>query len=191
MVAALLWLGLAGLIIGASLLALVVRAETLAVRGEARAASALIVPGARVKPDGTLSTTLHYRLNSALALYRAGYAPLVVVCGGRGDDEPCTEADAMAAYLIEHGVPESAIVREDTSRDTRRNMENAHVLLSAQGVSDVLVVTSDYHLARALYLARQAGFTAAGSASRTPELGYLWFMRVREILGWAKVFAGW
>jgi vancomycin permeability regulator SanA len=57
---------------------------------------AIIVLGARVMPDGELSTTLLHRVQTALKAYQDGYGKLIIVCGAKGRDEPETEAGAMA-----------------------------------------------------------------------------------------------
>jgi vancomycin permeability regulator SanA len=73
---------------------------------------AIIVLGARIMPDGELSTTVLHRVQTALKAYRDGYAPLIIACGAQGRDEPETEAGAMARWLTGNGVPAADIVVE-------------------------------------------------------------------------------
>ncbi|HEY7371504.1 MAG TPA: ElyC/SanA/YdcF family protein [Polyangia bacterium] len=115
-----------------------------------------IVLGNRVFPDGTPSDELAARLQTALALHRAGRAGKLVVSGMvRGAyDEP----RAMAAWLEARGVPAGDIVRDGGGHRTAATMADA----AALGIRSALVVTQDYHLPRALYFARHAGIDALG-----------------------------
>ena len=71
--------------------------KTLAVHADY---DAIIVLGAQVKPDRTLSVQLTWRMDAAAEAYKKKNVP-IVVCGARGPDEPCTEAEAMKEYLLE------------------------------------------------------------------------------------------
>lgn len=154
-------------------------------RGTERA-DAIIVLGARVMPDGELSTTLLHRVESALSAYQQGRAEAIIVCGAQGADEPETEAAAMARWLNGQGVPQQAIFEEDQSTDTLQNLRNAHAIMRENGWDTALVATSDYHLTRALWLCRDEGIRAAGLAAPGPDL---WYNRAkargREALSWA------
>lgn len=121
---------------------------------------AIIVLGAQVKPDGALSLQLQYRMELALEQYRA-HPQVIVVCGAQGGNEPMTEAQAMHDYLVSNGVPEGDILMDDTSFNTRQNLTNAQKLLG-DDVKKVLIVTSNYHLPRAMALARDTGFEPQG-----------------------------
>ena len=135
---------------------------------------AIIVLGAQVKPDGTLSLQLQYRMELALEQYRA-HPQVIVVCGAQGGNEPMTEAQAMHDYLVSNGVPEGDILMDDTSFNTRQNLTNAQKLLG-DDVKKVLIVTSNYHLPRAMALARDTGFEPQGVGAPIN----------REALAWVK-----
>lgn len=152
---------------------------------------AVIVLGARVMPDGELSTTLQHRIDKGLEVFRESGAPYLIVCGAQGADEPLTEADAMAQYLISEGVPESAILRDPTSFDTRQNLLNAKALMAENGLSTAIVVTSEYHLQRALWLARDVGLSATGQPCLGPNLRRNRIKaNFRETLSWLNYFSG-
>ncbi len=147
---------------------------------------AIIVLGAQVYESGDLSPQLELRMEAALAEYRRHPVP-VIVCGAQGKNEPCTEAEAMRGWLLEHGVPADRVAAETQSTDTRKNLANAASLLPA-GVKNVTVVTSDYHLPRALALARDLGYSADGLGS--PCKPEFWVKNhFREVLAWGKYFA--
>ena len=144
---------------------------------------AIIVLGAQVKPDGTLSLQLQYRMELALEQYHA-HPQVIVVCGAQGGNEPMTEAQAMHDYLASNGVPEADILMEDTSYNTRQNLAHAQKLLG-EDVKKVLIVTSNYHLPRAMALARDTGFEPQGVGAPV-KLIYWPKNHYREALAWVK-----
>ena len=159
-------------------------------------ADCIIVLGARVRPDGTLSDSLRYRCESALAAWREELAPALIVCGAQGGDEPMPEAIAMRDWLMAQGVPEEAILVEGASFNTEQNLDNARALMDERGWKSAIVVTSEYHLQRALWLARDAGIDACGIPAESPHpLPMRLKDRVREACGWGmyalrKIFRG-
>ena len=146
---------------------------------------AIIVLGAQVKADGTPSVQLSWRLDAAAEAYRNKPVP-VVVCGAQGSDEPMPEASAMRDVLMEKGVSDEMILMDPDSTDTRQNLNNAKNLLSGmENVRKVLVVSSDYHVPRALALAEDMGFEAIGLGS--PCKPEYWIKNhARETLAWIK-----
>ena len=83
-------------------------------------------------------------------LYHAGKAPLVILAGAQYFDEGMTESEAMQLFLLDLGVPPASIVLEQRSRTTRENAIYTAELLDNIGKSDILLVTSAAHMARAL-----------------------------------------
>jgi len=146
----------------------------------------IIVLGAQVKADGEPSVQLRWRLDKALEMYEA--SPCVVItCGAQGDNEPRPEGDAMRELLIADGVPASMVYAETASMDTRENMENAKAILDGLGLTRPLVVTSDYHLPRAMAIAQDAGLTPQGAGSPCkPDLIFWFKNHGREALAWVK-----
>lgn len=145
---------------------------------------AIIVLGAQVKPDGSLSLQLQYRMELALEEYMKK-PQTVVVCGAQGSNEPAPEAHVMRDYLVQHGVPESDILMDDTSFNTRQNIGNAKKLLGDE-VKDVLIVTSNYHLPRAMAIAEDAGFVDPCGVGSPIKLIYWPKNHYREALAWVK-----
>ena len=135
---------------------------------------AVIVLGCQVKMDGTPSVQLEYRLNAALETYQENPRP-IVVCGAQGADEPAPEGVVMRDWLVARGVPEEDVLAETESRDTMQNLRNAASLLP-EGTRTVTLVTSDYHLPRAIQISRDLGLQAE-----------YWFKNhSREVLAWGK-----
>ncbi len=177
-----------GLAIGLTLVALV--HITSKADYPAQRADVIVVLGARVMPDGELSTTLEHRIEAGYAAYKQNLAPAFIVCGARGGDEPMTEARAMADYLIRQGVPEDAVYLEDQSTDTFENLTNARGIMEEHGMGKALVVTSDYHIRRAMWLAEDADVNAAPYPAPGPDLWHnRAIARVKEALSWVKYYA--
>ena len=147
---------------------------------------AIIVLGAQVKPDGEPSLQLQWRIDAAAQAWQERNC-LVVVCGAQGSNEPAPEAHVMRDELVKQGVPAEMILMDDRSFNTRQNIANAVALLDGQDVTHVLVVTSDYHLPRAMALAEDAGLEASGLGSPT-KLGLRFWVKNhgREGLAWIK-----
>ena len=150
---------------------------------------AILVLGAQVKPDGEPSLQLQWRLEKAAEIYGKKKVP-VVVCGGQGGDEPLPEAVVMHDVLVGLGVEEEMILKDTTSVSTHSNIRNAMQLLSGRDVAKVMVITSDYHLPRALAIAEDNGLTAYGVGAPT-KLGLRFWLKnhCREALAWCKYWA--
>ena len=175
----------AGLAVWLGLVAFIVIKEKNVPQADPRDTQAIIALGAQVKADGTLSVQLQWRLDKTLEMYAIHPQP-VVVCGARGTDEPGTEAQAMYDYLLKNGVREDNLLKEESSFNTRQNLENAKKLLG--DTEKVMIVTSDYHLPRALALAEDVGFDATGVGS--PIKPEYWIKNhFREALAWVKYIA--
>ncbi len=117
-----------------------------------------IVFGAQVLPGGRPSNALAYRLDAAIALYRAGRVERLLLTGDHGTpnyDEP----GAMRAYAVARGVPDSAIAVDSAGFRTYDSCYRARAVF---GVDEALLVTQAYHLPRALYTCTGLGVRAIG-----------------------------
>ena len=121
----------------------------------------ILVLGAGVRPDGTPSHMLEDRLRGAVALYEAGVSD-VLLLSGDNSGEDYDEVSAMVKYCLEHGVPENAIVRDDIGFSTSESVYNT---VRTLGYRDILVVTQEYHLYRAMYMIKRMGADADGFAT--------------------------
>ncbi len=146
---------------------------------------AVIVLGCQVYSTGNLSPQLELRLQSALDTYRE-HPRLIVCCGGQGENEPAPEGQVMREWLVRQGVPPEDVIAECESQNTRQNLAYARDLLP-DTVQRVTVITSDYHLPRALALAKDVGLQADGIGSPCrPEIGFWIKNHTREVLAWGK-----
>jgi uncharacterized SAM-binding protein YcdF (DUF218 family) len=92
----------------------------------------------------------------ALALYRAGIAPVLLLSGG---GEPVAEAEVMRRMALAAGIAESALLVESASRNTVENAMHAAMLLAGHEVAAIVLVTDRWHAFRARLLFRLAGLT--------------------------------
>ena len=130
-------------------------------------ADIIVVPGAALWDHGTrLSDALRYRMNTAVQLYRDGYATKLLLSGG-GEGE-WSEALGMARYAREQGVPESAIIIDEHGTSTRATAENTACVLREQGLTHALFVTNWYHVCRSRLALAQAGVSSDGVACEHP-----------------------
>ncbi|MCJ7857994.1 YdcF family protein [Corynebacterium kalidii] len=120
-----------------------------------RDADAVVVLGAGLVAD-RVSDLLSCRCDRGAAAWRtleaadpATTAPLIV-SGGRGEDEPVTEAEAMHRYLAGRGFPRDVVLEERSATDTTENLHFSLDLLAGQGVAHpfIVVCTSDFHVMR-------------------------------------------
>jgi len=133
---------------------------------QARPVDAIVVLGT-AQFNGRPGPVLRARLDRALAVHEAGYAPLIVVTGGRAPGDQFTEAEAARDYLVERGVPPEAILLENEGRDSWESMRGVAALLAARDRPRVLLVSDGFHLLRLKLMARDLGL--AGFASPAPD----------------------
>lgn len=150
----------------------------------------IIVLGAQVRRDGLPTKALRFRLEAAQAYLRKHPRTRVVVSGGQGPDEPETEASAMARWLVQHGVNKQRITLEDASTTTAENIAFASQFIDMNR-EHVGIVTNDFHLYRALRIARRAGVAHAYGISAYSTPWYLPNNLLRECCAVVKnIYAG-
>lgn len=147
---------------------------------------AIVVLGAEVRPEGVASEALRRRLALAYQHYCKRPVP-IICCGGRGRYEPMAEGQFMCQWLMEKGVPRDMTISESHSRNTDENIRFAKVILQERGITAVLVITSDYHVRRALAICNRYGVRAIGDGSASlPQ--YHMKNHARELLAWVKFY---
>lgn len=161
-------LGIAALVLVGLVLVLYQRVEARAEIDRAQHADAIIVLGSAVWPNGRASPALVSRIRHGIELYRAGYAPYLILSGGIGANPP-SEAEAMRRIAVDAGVPESALVLEAQSHSTEENLANAKLIMALRGWKTALLVSAPYHILRAETIAQDLGMSVYGSPSRDAE----------------------
>jgi len=125
---------------------------------ERRPADAIVVFGARVYADGSLSDAFADRVRTACQLYSDRYARTIIVSGGPGDGGIC-EADAAKRVITQYGIPAEAVIADPNGRNTRRTAVNTTRLLPEIHAERVLAVSHFYHLPRVKMTYQRLGRT--------------------------------
>lgn len=141
----------------------------------------LLVLGARVMPHGGPSNALRYRCRSAADYLKEHSDCGCIVSGGKGVDEPCSEAECMQRVLMEMGIDRNRIRLEDKSRSTIENLRYSKQMLDSPDES-IAVVTSSYHLYRSLRIARRMGMKNVSGIGAKTKVLYLPSALYRECL---------
>lgn len=136
---------------------------------DAQPADAIVVLGAAVFEGGEPSPVLAARMAHAVQLYRRGLAPRIVVSGGVGGCPP-SEAEVMARIAVAAGVPADALVLESQSHTTQQSVRLTTGLLEKSSVQSIIVVSSPFHLFRATWMYRDAGYAVYGSGPQDDPL---------------------
>lgn len=146
----------------------------------------LVVLGAQMKAGGP-SKALQYRLDEAVRYLDENPDTRVIVSGGQGPDEHISEAQGMYEYLTGKGIAPDRIIMEDQSKSTFQNLTFSAEFLDKEKDS-VGVVSNNFHVFRAVKIARKAGYgNVYGIAARgEPFLQYNNMMR--EFFGVVKDF---
>jgi vancomycin permeability regulator SanA len=129
-------------------------------------ADAIIVMGA-AQYDGEPSPVLRARLDHAIELYEDGIAPVVVVTGGNQPGDRFTEASTGVDYLVDAGIPRSALRAENEGTNSWESLAAAADLLIGDGVDDVVLVSSPYHSLRIEHIAAEVGLEGHASPATT------------------------
>lgn len=118
----------------------------------------VMVPGASVLADGTPSGILQDRLDTAIDLYTAGKAKKFLLSGDSGEAN-YNEVSAMRAYLLSKNILPEDIFLDHAGYDT---FDSVYRAKNIYGVTDVLIVSQNFHLPRVVYLGRAVGLAATG-----------------------------
>ena len=150
---------------------------------QARPVDAIVVLGA-AQYDGRPSQQLAARLDHVVQLWHQGLAPLVITTGGNRPGDRFTEAQASAAYLVDHGVPAASIAQVIGST-SYTELRAARDLLRGRGLHRVLLVSDPFHSLRIRLVGEELGLTAYVSPTRTsPVKGFAAFTReLKEAAG--------
>ncbi|MEB8123352.1 YdcF family protein [Staphylococcus succinus] len=110
------------------------------------------------------------RLDQALTLFRQHPNAHFIVSGGKGNDEPISEALAMRRYLEAQGVDSSRILMEDQSTSTYENIKYTKALIARTYdiTPNIVCITSQFHIMRALRFGQKLNLKLNGVGSTTP-----------------------
>ena len=145
----------------------------------------IIVLGCQVRDDGTLSHMLRDRLMRGLEVYKAGAAPKLLMSGDHGRID-YDEVNAMKQYAVENGVSSEHVFMDHAGFSTYETMYRAKEIFEAD---KVIIVTQEYHLYRALYIAEKLGIEAYGVSADLNKYAGQSMRDFREILARCKDWA--
>ena len=144
----------------------------------------IFILGCGVYEDGTPSPMLYDRLGTGALLYDAGLAPKIIVSGDHGR-ENYDEVNTMRDVLVSMGVPEDDIFMDHAGFSTYDSLYRADYIF---GVEKAVIVTQDFHLPRALYIAERRGIDAVGVSADLRAYAGVKYNYAREIPARIKDF---
>ncbi len=171
-----------GVVLFAAWIAVVVAVLVVGGRDEAAPATAIVVLGA-AQYEGRPSPVLRARLEHALELYQRSFAPVLIVTGGTGAGDTTSEAQVSRRFLLQHGVPDSAVVMETHGLTTSQSLHAVAAIVSSMPGHTVILVSDPFHMLRLSILARGLGLTPLTSPTRTSPIS------TRMGARWKYVFA--
>lgn len=148
-------------------------------------ADCILVLGCLVRNNGVPSHMLEDRLTRGIALYQANAAPKLLMSGDHGRTD-YDEVDAMKQFAVNSGIPSENIFMDHAGFSTYESIYRAKEIF---GVKKLIIVTQEYHLYRALYIASQFGLDAYGVSSDYRTYSGQASRDLREILARVKDFA--
>ena len=150
----------------------------------------IIILGCAIRCDGTPTPLLKGRIDRAIAFEReqfmkSGRHAYFVPSGGQGSDEVISEAESMKRYLVEQGIPEEQIIKEDKSVNTLQNFEFSKKVIGEHGgdiKKCIAFSTTNYHVFRGYTLAQRVSLRVHGLSAKTKPYFYPNAF-VREFIG--------
>ena len=144
----------------------------------------IIVLGCQVKDNGNPSDMLADRLTRGIELYKQGAAPKIIMSGDHGQKE-YDEVNTMKQVAIDADVPSNDIFMDHAGFSTYESVYRAKEIFEAD---KLIIVSQEYHLYRALYIAKQLGIEAYGVNSDYHTYWGQSNREAREILARCKDF---
>ena len=133
----------------------------------------VIVLGAKIREDGTLTPILKARVDKAIEFAKkqkecANKNIIFVTSGGKGQDEVISEAEAMKNYLLKNGINQENIIIEDKSTNTLQNMRFSKQKIDETNKNGKIIFsTTNYHVFRSGVIANNEGIDCEGIGSKT------------------------
>lgn len=145
-------------------------------RAEVPESPVALVFGAGLAAGGEPSPVLRQRLETAIALYRAGKVRKLLVSGDN-TDRYHDETKAMRRYVVDRGIPSGDVVGDYAGVSTYDTCYRAREIF---GLEHAVLVTQEFHLPRALFLANSLGIQAWGVPA-DPGANRVWKYELREL----------
>jgi uncharacterized SAM-binding protein YcdF (DUF218 family) len=143
--------------------------ERVGQRDQAQRADAIVVLGA-AQYVGRPSPVLRARVDHAVALWKRGLAPTLILTGGTGVGDTTSEAAVARKYAMSRGVPDRAIVVEIKGRTTSESMRAVARIMEDREQNSAILVSDPFHMLRLSILARRFGLEPYTSPTRTSPI---------------------
>lgn len=141
----------------------------------------IIVLGAKVNKNEVPSKPLYWRIDAAEEYLKNNPDTVAILSGGKGADEPISEARCMFNELTKRGIAKNRLIMEDKSRDTNQNIRNSLKLMEKDATFGV--VTNNFHVYRAVRISEKiSGKKVSGIASKYLDALLVHYM-AREAVG--------
>lgn len=145
-------------------------------------ADCILVLGCLVKSNGVPSDMLSDRLRRGVELYELDVAPKILMSGDHGRVD-YDEVDAMKRYAVEAGIASEDVFMDHAGFSTYESLYRARDVFKAE---KVIIVSQDYHLYRALFIAQSLGLDAYGVSSDYRNYAGQTGREIREVLARIK-----
>ena len=145
----------------------------------------ILVLGCKVKDNGKPSDMLHDRLTRGVELYDLKAAPKLLMSGDHGQED-YDEVTAMKQFAMDAEVPSEDVFMDHAGFSTYESIYRAKDVF---GVKKMIIVSQEYHLYRALYIAQQLGVEAYGVSADYRSYSGQTARDIREVLARVKDFA--
>ncbi len=151
---------------------------------ESQKADVIVVLGNKVEKNGEVSVRLQSRLDKAIELFLAAKANTIIVSGGVGD-EGFDEAQVMASYLTEKGIPASAIIQDNKGYSTYDTAMQAKSIMAAHEWGSSIVVSQYFHISRTKLAFKKFGISEVRGVHADIHLGIRdAYSLPREVIGY-------
>jgi len=147
--------------------------------------------------NGKVTPILARRMDKAIAFYnqqkKLHTPPKLVLSGGKGPDETCSEAEAMRTYALEQGIPDEHLLLESNSVSTLENMKFSKEIMDKDSGGkpyQCIYSTNNYHVFRSGIYARKSGLKINGIGAKT-AFYYLPNAILREYIAYIYIHLKW
>lgn len=144
----------------------------------------ILILGAGVTENGTPTNMLEDRLSQGIELYELGVSDRILMSGDHGRLD-YDEVNVMKQFAMAAGVSSAHIFMDHAGFSTYESIYRARDIFEAD---KIIIVTQDYHLYRALYIAEKLGLDAYGVASNPRQYHGQNLRDIREVLARIKDF---
>ncbi len=147
-------------------------------------AQTVMILGASVRPNKTMSDMLRDRADTAIEIFRAGKTENILVSGD-GKAKNYNEVEVVKNYLLEQGISKEKILLDYSGFDTYDSLYRARDIF---GIKNIIISTQSFHLPRAIFIAQNLGLDAYGITADKQKYKNMELNIGRELLATVKAY---